>query len=47
MVHVAWLELTVCESHPMLAPLSWNVTLPVGEPAPGEVTETVAVKVTD
>src|SRR5712692_1068280 len=30
----------------VLAP-SWKVTLPVGEPAPGAVTLTVAVKVTD
>ena len=28
-------------------PLSLKVTVPVGEPLPGEVTEMVAVKVTD
>ena len=26
-------------------PLSWNCTLPVGVPAPGEFTDTLAVKV--
>src|SRR5581483_564555 len=30
---------------PRSAPLSWNCTLPVGVPAPGEFTDTFAVKV--
>jgi hypothetical protein len=32
---------------PIVAPLSLNVTVPVGVPAPGETAATVAVKVTD
>ena len=32
---------------PMVVPLSLNVTVPVGVPAPGATGATVAVKVTD
>ncbi len=48
-VHVAWPELTVCEPplQVMVADPSLKVTVPVGVPAPGGFTLTVAVNVTD
>ena len=45
---VATLAAIVCVAQvPMFAPVSLNDTVPVGEPAPGAVTEMMAVKVTD
>ena len=45
--HVATFGATTCAAHvPIFTPLSVNVTVPVGVPAPGAVTEIVAVNVT-
>jgi len=48
-VHVATPELSVVEPpvHAMVDVPSLNVTVPVGVPAPGALTATVAVYVTD
>src|SRR6266446_1170419 len=48
-MHVAWPELTVCEPplQVTVEPPSLKVTVPVGVPAPGGFTLTVAVNVND